>query len=669
MAIDLKYFIKGQPSGTPKNASEIKLISNWTDATLEDKSEAEVSTNTLQFALEDATKINNHVAGGLAGQGGIFEGLPYKINYKNIITGATGNLLDGYIDLTDEALFISCDEVEANIKKNRNLDWLTEQADSFSFTYLTSINVGIITDADFVEVPVVLNYRPDAFAVMMIKTSIFMLLRETYQIYRNILADIGTIYNFDFVEGFAALTADLIYLGAVLKSLYELIKELIDQIIPPTRVYKGMLLKTMFEKGCEYLDLDFKSTIFDEKKWQEIVYMPTKSIGGKVGGGTHPFDIEKGCPNANSAVYNFGDFLRTMKQMFNAQIKIEGRALRFERKDYWDSKASYNLPDVETDQDRRLTTFRYNTNELNSNYLISFQTDPVDENTLDNFEGTNFQAIIVPDSLPSNPQHVNIKGLAEVRLPFALGTRKFGRTPLELLAMGMTVIMDTLVLAGITMVDRFTKISLAYNALQALGALPPVNINYTTLTGQITKREGHLLLSQDATGVDKLLTVQFNRKNNFIIQAGIDLYNAMDSIIRGLLNTAASFGGSNVNFNASITDQASLDFTTITAKQLWSHYHCINSFAPDTVDFRASMQQNKWITANNQGKLYEGVEIPFCEQDWLNLQTNNRFNTADRKVGEILRIEWDIQNDKAIVDYKVKEVYTNNLKIEYNEGQ
>jgi hypothetical protein len=660
MAIQLDFTINGKQGGTPINAGEIKLISNWNESNLEDKSESEVSTNVLQFALEDANEINGHVSGGLTGGGGIFEGLPYAITANNLITGVKTTILDGYIDLTENANFISCDEVEAVIKKRKNLDWFSEQADSFSFAYLANLpngTKGKINESDYVAIPYVLNFRPDGFVVVMISTNLFLLGKEIYQTTREIIKTVSDFVEaqpFDLADLAAAILkviALLIYLALLIKLFYDLVVQMIEEFMPPVRRYKGMTFKTMFIRGCEYLGLDFQSTIFAEQKWTELIYMPTKSVKGKIGGGVFKSPIENGHPNTNSAIYNFGDFLRVMKQMFNAQIKIEGKTLQFERRDYWDSTSTWVLPEVETDQQRRLSTFKYNTGELNSNYIISFSVDPVDENTLETFKGTNFQAITTP-VIVGNKDFVNVKGLAEVRLPFALGVRKEGLNRYEVTLITLAVLLDTFV-AGVNIIRA------SLNNLSGGSVGNQNSFALFGLTKSITNRIGILQLSQDLTGVDKMLPdFAKNPKPNLITEIATNLQSWISSVFNVTKPPSVT--------NA-ISNQAALSLTTLNASQLWAHFHCINSFA-ETIDGLKTYQTNTYVKTNNQAKIYEAVEMPFCEEDWLSLQTNNRFVTNDGKIGEVLRIEWDLQNDKAVLDYTVKEKYTNNLKVEFNEG-
>jgi hypothetical protein len=636
----LDYKINGNPASTPKNAEEIKLISNWSDNTDEDNSEAEVSTNSIQFVLEDATAINNHVQGGLNGTTpGIFEGIPYKIDMRDLTDNTVQTILDGYIDLAEESTFISCDEVESRIKKRDNLDWLTTAADGFSFAYLASLPTGVkgkINESDYESIPYVLNFRPDAIAVATLSTSILILSKElaeaifrTVEAYADFTESIFPPDPSDFLAATLKAAAYAAYAGLIIIALTELVNELINQIFPPVRRYKGMRVRTMFIRGCNFLGLSFKSTIFDDEKWKQLTLIPTKEKAGNLG--LIPFlnKDETGHPNQQSAVYNFGDFLREMKRMFNAQIKIVGKTLVFERRDYWERKASYTLPDVETDQNStgRISSFKYNTNEALANTLISFSTDPADQNTLENFIGTNIQIVSLPNTT-NNPDFINLGGLGEVRLPFALATRKDSKTVTEELMEEVADVADGII----------TAINLIVTAVTAgfvRNAFPTQNFS-AKLKGRI----GMMALSDNLIGVDKLVIL--DKSNNIPLIPIISDFNAA----AGAAYASTSNG----------------ILTKLSASDLWHGFHFVNSFT----EIYDLLNGGK---VHNQYKLYEGVEMPFCKDDWNALQLNNRFNTVDGRVGEVLRIEWDLHNDKAVLDYKVKEVYTKNIKLVLNAGR
>ena len=578
---NITFELDGQPAGTPGNLGEINLSANW--GTREGITEQEISTTSIEFVLEDAKKLNQHVADGLNGGVGIFEGLPYKINIDNT------NIFDGFINLSDDAEFVENEKVIANIVKSGGSDWLNDVADGFSFAFLREQNH--IVDSDFVVVPYVLNFRPEAFIVGQLSISIFLLQRELVQGIRdiadstaNFLEVIGKLNPIgEIISATARLVAQIAYTTAVVIALIQTIKDLVNQFFPPVRRYRGMTIKRMFETGLNYLGLNFQSTIFNDPLFKKSVFLPSKSKRGGLFGNTDKY----GNPNQNSSVYNFGDFIRVMLSMFNADYKIENGTFIFERRDYWNNLSTYILPDVETNQSARLSELQYNTNEFVKNYFISFQTDVQDQNTLENFDGTNYQVINEPITVINN-QMTSGKGLAQIRPPFARATRKDELTSVEKLLLSV--------------------VSLADSVINFLGG----NSNLSSL---ISNRVGMMSLSADTTTADKFLFIENEQMST----------------------------------------------TQISAKLLWDNFHFIESFAEIT---GADGQ-----IYHNQQIIRTAEKVPFCLTDWNTIVNNNKFTTTTGKTGEIISIDWDFQKGLANIQYKIKQVYTKNLKLVINEGQ
>tara|TARA_R100000951_G_scaffold42891_1_gene36021 strand:- start:4031 stop:5782 length:1752 start_codon:yes stop_codon:yes gene_type:complete len=579
---NITFEIDGQPAGTPANLGEITLSANWGNR--EGVTENEISTTSIDFVLEDAKKINQHVADGLTGGVGIFEGIPYKIALNE------QNIFDGYIDLTNDADFIENERVIANVVKTGGSDWLNDVADGFSFGFLRQQN--FIKDSDYVVVPYVLNFRPEAFIIGQLSISFYILQKELIQNIRDIADNVANVIEAfgkvnpvgEIITASLKLTAQIAYSTAIAIALIQVIKDLINQFFPPVRRYRAMTFKRMFEVGLNFLGLDFQSTIFDDATFKNSVFLPTKSERGGILGKTDKF----GHPNQNSAIYNFGDFIRTMLSMFNANYKIQNDTFIFERRDYWDNLSTYILPDVETNQSDRLSELQYNTDEFVKNYFISFQTDIQDQNTLEKFTGTNYQIINTPINT-TNQKMTAGKGLAQIRPPFARGVRKEG----------LTVYEKTLL----------TIANLADSVVNTLG-------QKSKLGATIKKRAGMLTLSADTTAVDKFL------------------------FMRG----------------------QQMQKTQISAKLLWDNFHFIESFAEIT-----DTATGKII--HNQHVLQTGEKIPFCLDDWNKLLNNNKFNTVNGQTGEIISIDWDFQQGIANISYKIKQLYTKNIILVFNDGQ
>ena len=577
---NITFEIDGQPAGTPANLAEITLSANW--GTREGIAEQEISTTSIEFVLEDAKRLIQHVSDGMNGGVGIFEGLPYKINIDNT------NIFDGFINLSEDAEFIESEKVIANLVKSGGSDWLNDVADGFSFGFLRSENY--ITNADYVVVPYVLNFRPEAFVVGQLSIALFLLQKELIQGIRDTADSIA-----DFSEAFGKvnplgeiisaglkLFGQIGYTTAVVVALVQTIKDLINQFFPPVRRYRAMRIKRMFEVGLNYLDLNFQSTIFEDPIFKKSVFLPSKSKRGGLFGNTDEF----GHPNQNSAIYNFGDFIRTMLSMFNADYKIENGTFIFERRDYWDNLSTYILPDLESNQTARLSELQYNTNEFVKNYFISFETDIQDQNSLENFAGTNYQVINEPITI-NNKSMISGKGLAQIRPPFARATRKNELTAYEKTLLKVAKLCDLVV-----------------NTLGRKSNLGP----------SIQNRSGMMSLSADTTTVDKFIFIE----------------------------------------------NEELEINQISAELLYDNFHFIESFAEITKERKVF---------HNQHILKTFEKVPFCLNDWNQLLNNNKFTTIDGKTGEIISIDWDFQKGLANIQFKIKQVYTKNIKLVINAGE
>lgn len=581
------FSIAGKPAKAPENWKELSVNAIFDD----EEVQPSIEITTMVFALKEAKAINQYVDAGRANGVGIFEGLPFSMTLNDSINKF--NVFDGMIDLTEDAIF-ECDTVSVKIKKTNGTNWLNDVADSFSFASL--FDEGVVKTSDFVDVPYVVNYIPDGTQVILTSISIYVLTKELIESLRR-LADIAAEVIGDTagspLGGVGAaimvalkIIAQLAYTIAMIIAIKQMITQLIENIISPVRIHKGMTFKRMMERGCEKLGLQFRSSIFDREPFSNYVYIPQKDNRGSIQFGASAFfginslaakaKGETGFPSNNSAMYTFGDFIRVLKDMFNAKVTIIGNELFLEERNFFKNESSFIIPPTE------ITTTQYNTDEIISNYLIQFQFDNLDCNTLDNFGGTNVQAVTKPIRI-NDKGKVLIKNLREISLPLALGTRKSELTKVENVIRSLA---------------RFTD-----KIVNALGG-------NSTFEKQIKNRIGMMSLSSDFIGIPKVVILK-----------------------NGKLPT---------NYRSELS-----------ARFLYDNFHASNSFVPAIV--------------HNQWRVFKGVEIKFCFSDFLQVIDNNFCKTADGKEARIDSLNWSFAKQTAIIDFRVKEIYTNNLKIEINE--
>lgn len=589
--VEIRHFLDGQNLGLPRNWRDIEISIDWTN----EQNETSINTQTLSFVGEAKNYIVNHILNGEANGVGIFEGLPYRIEIGDLQNPSF--VFDGYLDLTSETLVMGKEEISVGLKKRQGRDWLNETAESFSFAYL--YDQGEISDGDFVKVPYVINYVPDAVEIALIQLSIFMVTKELIENVKTVAEAIGDATNAatpgtgqgfggnaggpvvtfninqdlgDIILLAIKIAAQIAYVIAITVGLINLVESLFEQLLPKRREHLGMTFKRMLEITCSRLNLTLQTDI-QELEW---VHIPRKDRRGGENG-------EVGFPQNGGSLYTPADLIRTLMNLFNANYQINNGVFIFKRRDKFRINGNFQLPGFLNNQDRLLHEFRYNTDEILSNYNIIWAYDPQDQNTLDNLEGMIYQVVTQPVT-KTNEDLVNVKNLGEVNLPFSLGRRKNNLTNVEEIAK---------VLGGL--VDEITGI---------FGS-------GTNFRGKIESRVGSLLLSSHFLTTGKVVKMN-----------GAKL----------------------------ATNQRQL----LSAKNLWDKFHFINSFAP------INGEHNQYI-------VFPETPTTISKYQFETLLENNTGTDLEGNEFEVEKVTYLPHEGKGLISYRVKKLYTNNLKVELIE--
>ncbi len=593
---DIRHKRNGQLISEPRNWEELEITKDF----IGKQEDASINNLSLIFAGEEGHRIIDRIFNGMNGGVGIFEGDLYTIEVGD--AGDPAFTFDGYLDYADGVEIMGCNEIKVSLKKRQGNDWLNEVADGFSFRYLYDKQV--IKDSDFVHVPYIINYIPDAMQLIMLAISTYLMVKEAIEAVKATAEAIGDVVDAVIPVvgtgvGFGAVVvtawdigniiltilkaaALLAYTALITYGIIKLMEQIFEQLMPLKRYHLGMTIKKLFEKGCEHLGMTLRSDLLDARgQWTLI---PPKGHRG----GEKPTDFqgnwkEVGVPGANDGWDTFGDLIRVWKEVFNADFRIKNGEFRFERRDYWENSGVYVIGDFFTDQKRLLDQYKPNVDEIISNYNINYAYDTQDQNTLDQQQGRVFQAITTPKVI-NNANLVNIKHLQEIGIRCSLGLRKNELTIIEEVLKELAKFID-----GIT------------------GAFG----NGTNFAADIEARKGSLLLSSHFITVPKLVAM-----------AGGKLANNQREIV--------------------------------SATTLWNELHYINSFAEVNGE-------------HNQYMRYEKVKVPFCTENFIALLDNNNCQTEDGKPAIIEKLKWKSWENTAVIDYRVKQKYTDNLKIEYIE--
>ena len=419
MSVKPVFKLNGSVVFPPQDWSGISILATFDD----NGGQANISTEEFTFVNENAVTIRNYILGGITGTSvGIFEGLPFSIELQN---GTSYNAFDGFLDLNE---FVEIDpvHVKCKIKKDQGLNALSDRASGLTYRYLYS--QGAITQADFIDIPY-LREKPlnqTLTEVALISLTLFLMAKQLADIVKEISKDVANIvahfsdYPPNAIGSIAWTIAvaiiNTIYAALITVYLIQLTIDLIDLLIPPTRVWRGCKVKTLIEKALTYLGYDYSSSI---SELDNLYYLPSKNDEGRRFI-LSPSTTALGIPDSIDFGYTLAEMLELVNRMFSSQLSIIGNTVHQEpllNDAFWLSLATYQLPDVENE------VKLYNTKDLTGRYLVSFDTDITDEWTIINFRGTNFEVVTQPTTI-NNRKRVLISGYDESRIPCALPNRK-----------------------------------------------------------------------------------------------------------------------------------------------------------------------------------------------------------------------------------------------------
>lgn len=581
-------------SQEPNKPTQVEIEMDW----LNRKAQAMINLSSLEFEGSDGTYIRQRFLSGLNGGVGVFEGMPYSIQ-----VGSPSDYKEFplYLDFTKNPTFFGNCGINVALQTKQGSDWLNDIADSVSYRFLES--EGFITNADFVDIPYVINFIPDGMQLLILGLSTYSLTKELIEAVKALAdrisdltdaatpvvgvsvgagAGIVTAYDIgNIILAALKLVAQIAYLVAIVVAIVKLVEQIIEELMPPKRFHRGIPIRTLFQKFCDYKGLKFSSSLLDAldvagAKW---CYMPPKrQVKGSIFANR---STQSGVPEVGSVIGTPAGVIREFKKMYNADFKLVDGTLYFERKDNFRTSSPYIIPNTFTDQENLQDFNGFNVDEFKANYNIFWNTDVQDQNTLDNVEGLSFQAQITPLNT-DNPELTNLTGLEQVALPFALPVRKDKLTAVE-----------EAVKVFATLVDSVTG---------QLG-------NPQSLSGKINNRIGVLHLSSHYTSVGKV-----------IVMSG-------DKLAK---------------------DQRAI----LSATSLYNEYHYINSFVPNN-------------GVHNQYWIYEDQEIPFCYEDFVSLEGNNLVETATGEQAEVSKLVWNVTENTAIISYRVNRLYDKNFVIKY----
>ena len=619
--MSLRFTLDGDEIAPPKNWKELEVELNF------DNNTNRLTTNDFEFLGSTAAFINDWIDGGCTGDVGLLE--PPVFNVDEICEGGTFNLLESVLDLR-KAEF-ACDWTKTPIQELGNIDFLTEAADTFSLLLLIEdlnpSEIGYIHPDELTDVYYMALDVPDVPQLMNLSLAIFSLVQETIQ---TIEAGVDAIVAFvasGYVEGLGQMIVNSIQTTLLAIQSRILLDQLVEALIPMPRKHKALKARVGFEKGCEYLGYKFSSTILDSEEFRELCIIPKKTTQG--------VDIDQQSTQEATGQETFGDWIRDLNDVFNAKITIIGDTVHWERWDYFKEQSTYEIKDVYKEFNGT------NADELNYNFVLSYQTDSADLQTFQQYENTIHSHTVIPLVTNVNggiasivsantKQRVTMSGTDDRQFNFGVvGRRDSCGNAIENLLFFMNdfienipfLVRQTLVNGINNIPSTFPVFQEAYDLIFSFIPLPDEQDIRQLL---FPCRKGYMELATDYIGVKRLCLLDPD-------SSSLE-YPLTDRLI----------------------DSSNRFF--LGAEYLWNNFHYINSPVP----LFDNTEGNQWTT-------YKQIETSFTCEDFAEIkEQGHNYVTFEGKPAKLDSLKFNPFNCTALIDLSIQEKWTCNL--DYKAG-
>ena len=594
----LTLYIKEQPIKAIVNASSIRIQLN--NDTNDPKAIGTVTANNLELTIDGAKIVNKHIEDGTSGGVGIFEGLPSRLEGDE--NGEVIDFVNGYLDLSGGDTDFACDNVKVSIVQKGGNDWFKKRKNSFTYGFLASLPSGApgrITSADWVQVPYIISSIPNIRDLVILTLSGFVLAAQI----RTLVKDLFELVV-EFIGGVTAQIRAILKIALYVAFLIILIIAMVNLI---KELFRLVIQSVKFHAGMRLQTLlekgaEYMGHKFESTKFDDKFWRDLILIPSK----QQSFNDDTG-----SGILGFkkptpdiqtGYFNGTFQNVLDiAKGLWNGREL------VGDGIIRIERVDVSTSSPKwkipaiEVLSNRFNSDEMVSNTSIRFSTDLSEANTIDQFKGT-FTDIIVEPLGVDNLDMVLLSGERRISLGVAQAKRKETLT-------GPEQFLSNIVIAIAPLMNTLLKIA-------------PPNVKRRVPVGGFANlfenRKGMMLLSNDFFQVPKVVSMDIRD-------------NAVDNKIKDA------------------------NLTRLTSNGLYDESYFVDSFVPSAK-----------LPEPNQWRKYNIEDITFCFKDFKDVRNdlinNNLIFDADGNLAKIISLEWNPEDETAVIEYWLRQIYTTNLK-------
>lgn len=617
---------------SPRNSQKMKIQLVW----INQFPNATISGTDFIWDGINAKEMWARKASGISGGYGITEGVGLRISMW-----CGGNnwqqFYEGCVSLASNKTLWEKDQVTAPSVQTYRIDWFNTQIQSIPFDLLASLPVGapgrIIPSQDYKQVPycvVKLSQAPlqKALTALTEGAVIKMGLESAKNISQLTARVSGDAATATATAGLATPTVaativeisiESVYLITCAISLIVETKKVIDSIWDFKKYKLAMREQDHWKRICEYLGLQFSSTIYAPgSKHENETWMPRKTIIPDLLNPltvfTRPYDESINFPN-NPNVYGHYDglassFVKTMQEKYNGACSIKKNAqgqntLYFEEKHHFNVQAVFTIPNtIQGNGYAHNAPQPFGTNilDLPWNYLLSFATDDTEESTLYPYRGTTWSKNVSPTIVYNIGNCERGKGV-QVNLECATAKRKNYLSEVENLVNDVINFLISVVQAIVNVIAGIIN-AIAWIINLFGGNVQPVTAPVLP-TNLLNNRLGWLQVTDDKWTVPKSF-VGMQQGTDWVLHPNSEAW--------------------------------------CSANDLGNDFHIKNL-----------------PTHGAQMDIYRQKKFKFCCSDFNRILDDNVVTTPAGGLGNLFSLEWELETEEATADYGIYKVETNNF--------
>lgn len=490
MKYEILFNIAGQDVLPPTNWRDIKI-----NSTFDDSIQPTISGTDFRFVNETALLIKRwaNLDPNYPFPQSVLSGIPFTMQIYSDQLGKYLNY-EGLLDTTTLEI-VNETEITVGIKPFDGLDLIDEMLQSITYGLLAERQ--FIAQSDYVEVPVMIRKKFDGLETTLVSLALYMIYRDTQDLIDKQRTQLANTYATLIAaptqkpaELFKAILYTLLviaYTAFLIIAVKNLLQSLVRNLLPIPVKYKGMTFKTLLTKAFAYFNVEFQSEI-RELDW--YVYLPSKT-DNKIRKNRQ----DEGIPNTSDYGYQCAEMVKLAQDLFRARgkmINVNGKRIYQLiplKSDLLQRPSGYSMPNPITGgQGVLMERYRLNSDEFKGNFILSFEYDPTDEYTMPNerdsdseqYEKGVFYEVATELVAQDEPKYRLTKGLDEVRIPLALGSRRNKLSAMEYAAKTLLMGIDSLI--------------------KLLGG--------KTFNEKIDEGKGRLVISQNSFNVAKVVVIR-----------------------------------------------------------------------------------------------------------------------------------------------------------------